>query len=43
LLGDQQLEGKRQIILPISNEGISHPKGGDFRESIEPKTKKPKT
>jgi hypothetical protein len=29
--------------LPISNEGISHTKGGDFGESIEPKNKKPKT
>jgi hypothetical protein len=35
-----QLEGKRQIILSISNEGISHTKGGDFRESIEQKKKK---
>jgi hypothetical protein len=43
LLRDQQLGGKREIILPISNEGISHTKGGDFGESIEPKNKKPKT
>jgi len=39
-LGTIQLEGKRQIILPISNEGISHTKGGDFGESIEQKKKK---
>jgi len=41
-LGTIQLEGKRQIILPISNEGISHTKGGDFGESIEQKKKKQK-
>jgi hypothetical protein len=41
-LGTIQLEGKRQIILPISNEGISHTKGGDFGESIEQKKKKNK-
>jgi hypothetical protein len=39
-LGTMQLERKRQIILPISNEGISHTKGGDFGESIEQKKKK---
>jgi hypothetical protein len=42
-LGTIQLEGKRQIILPISNEGISHTKGGDFGESIEQKKKNKKS
>jgi hypothetical protein len=40
-LGTMQLGGKRQIILPINSEGISHTKRGEnFRERrLQKKTK----
>jgi hypothetical protein len=40
------LEGKKQIILPINNKGISHIKGEEIiikknKKEISPKKKKP--
>jgi hypothetical protein len=42
-LGINQLGGKRQIILPINSEGISHTKRGEnFRERLLQKKKEAK-
>jgi len=43
-LGINQLGGKRQIILPINSEGISHTKRGEnFRERLLQKRRRRKT
>jgi hypothetical protein len=43
-LGINQLGGKRQIILPINSEGISHTKRGEnFRERLLQKKRRSKT
>jgi hypothetical protein len=43
-LGINQLGGKRQIILPINSEGISHTKRGEnFRERLLQKKRRRKT
>jgi hypothetical protein len=46
--GTKQLEGKKQIILPINNKGISHIKGEEIiikknKKEISPKEKNPHT